>query len=741
MKIQINRNVRGFSLIEVMIAVIVLAVGLLSLAALQGELFRAGAEAKARANAATIAQQVVEDARSFSFLSAPDEDYELGTYGSLDSEDWEVTDVSGVDFTVDREVVRYRWNAAAGEFEINDADAYAVGVPEFKLVRVSVSGTDSNGNDKSVEMTDSIAAIAPADVTKVMQGPTEASRGPEFWIVPPNKNNPRVVPIAVGDDKSSASSNPTPEQFIEDASAVTRFSVLSFTGSTAADEVQLTRRLDIAAASCVCGTAEGVESTADNPAYNPSVWNGITLQYEEPTPVPAGTPVGIADVGNDSEIEPICTVCCRDHLAHANRSPTPDPYRTAVGDDDSVDARYTYEPKGGGFVFGDLIPTEKADGLYLDSCHLTRVNGRMRVTIDAQQASLVTTALNTLGSGYLDADFVTRYSGYVTGHLEEALGKEEANELPEGYPSPDSRFPAPSTTHEELFADIVSPDAISFAEGNVVDLVSFGLYIDYLSDDTLLAYRCAAEEDDEDECLGLGKRDPLSVLPFYAVNVASLGAWAAPSGQTVASVADATYKQGQLLTPGGAVTAGKGASILDEDDEPIPTPITISINNSNTGLAGTLPFDPDDALDTNTVVDSQGFVKGEGVPEPSTNQIALTVHSGPLNFKTMGISFGLGCSKKNDDATCGFESPLSSGTMTFSNYNDETKGKDPVVIDRMICLPSHAKIFSTTVANPGALGETTVVTFVNLGAVDYSLLVSVQAQSGTCDLTGLSMTP
>ena len=86
----------------------------------------------------------------------------------------------------------------------------------------------------------------------------------------------------------------------------------------------------------------------------------------------------------------------------------------------------------------------------------------------------------------------------------------------------------------------------------MVDLVSFGLYIDYLSDDTLLAYRCAAEEDDEDECLGLGKRDPLSVLPFYAVNVASLGAWAAPSGQTVASVADATYKQGQLLTPGGA---------------------------------------------------------------------------------------------------------------------------------------------------------------------------------------------
>ena len=743
MKIKINRNVRGFSLIEVMIAVIVLAVGLLSLAALQGELFRAGAEAKARANAATIAQQVIEDARSFSFLSEPEAGYVLNTYDSLASDDWEVTGVSGVDFAVDREVVRYRWNAADGEFQENDADPYAVGVPEFKLVRVRVGWTDSNGNDKSVEMTDSIAAIAPADVTKVMQGPTEASRGPEFWIVPPNKNNPRVVPIAVGDNKSSASSNPPPEQFIEDASAVTRFSVLSFTGATTADEVQLTRRLDIAAASCVCGTNDGGEaavSTSANPAYNPTVWNGVTLQYEEPTAVVAGTPIGIADVGNDSEIEPICTVCCRDHIAHANRSPSPDPYRAAVGEDDTVESRYTYEPKGGGFVFGDLIPSEDADGLYLDSCHLTRVNGRMRVTRDAQQSTLVTTALNTLGTGYLDPDFVTRYSGYVTGHLEEALGKEEANDLPDGYPSPDARFPAPSPTHDATFADVVSPDAISFADGNIVNLVSFGLYVDFLSDDTLLAYRCAVEGDDEDECFGLGKRDPLSVLPFYAVNVASLGAWSAPTGQTVASVADATYKQGQLLTPGGAVSAGKGASQVDEDDEPIPTPVTISINNSNTGLAGTLPFDPDDALDENTVVDSQGFVKGEGLPEPSTNTIALTVHSGPLNFKTMGIAFANGCTKKNDDATCVFESPLASGTMTFSNYNDETKGKNPTVIDRMICLPSHAKIFATAVSNPGALGETTTVTFINLAAVDYALLISVQAQ-GTCDLTGLSMTP
>ena len=35
-----------------------------------------------------------------------------------------------------------------------------------------------------------------------------------MWAVPPNKDTPRVVPIAVGENQSAASSNPTPEQFI-----------------------------------------------------------------------------------------------------------------------------------------------------------------------------------------------------------------------------------------------------------------------------------------------------------------------------------------------------------------------------------------------------------------------------------------------------------------------------------------------------------------------------------------------
>jgi hypothetical protein len=153
---------------------------------------------------------------------------------------------------------------------------------------------------KSVQMADSIAAISPSDVVKVMEGAGESSQGPSVWIEPPNKDNPRVVPIAVGDDQSAASSNPTPEQFIEDVSNITKFSVMSFTGASEGDEVLLTRKLDMAAASCIC--EEGASSTTTNPAYEATVWNGIALAYEEPQTLPVASPIGTAVVANaDSE--------------------------------------------------------------------------------------------------------------------------------------------------------------------------------------------------------------------------------------------------------------------------------------------------------------------------------------------------------------------------------------------------------------------------------------------------------
>jgi prepilin-type N-terminal cleavage/methylation domain-containing protein len=64
-----HRQQAGFSLIEVMIAVIVLATGLLALAALQINLTQSSADAKARSRIAALMSSVVDYERSVGFSS------------------------------------------------------------------------------------------------------------------------------------------------------------------------------------------------------------------------------------------------------------------------------------------------------------------------------------------------------------------------------------------------------------------------------------------------------------------------------------------------------------------------------------------------------------------------------------------------------------------------------------------------------------------------------------------------
>lgn len=736
---------RGFSLIEVLIAVLVLSIGLLALAALQGELFRAGAEAKARANATTIAQQVIEDARSFAFISAPDVSYTDATYEGLGSGAWSVTGVSGVDFGVSRVVERYRWSEGDGRFVVS-AEPYSGGVPEFKLVRVEVSWTGGDGGGKSITLTDTIAAIAPSDVAQVMQEPTAASQGPQVWIEPPNKDNPRVVPIAIGDGKSAASSNPTPEQYIEDVSAVTRFSVLSFSG--AGEEVLVNRRLEVAAASCVC--QEAGTSTSLNPAYKPTEWNGIQLAYMEPQTVSSGAPIGTAVVSNvDSEIEPICTICCRDHHVYADRTPVVDPYRASVNGDSTAD-HYGYASRGTAYdIAGGLLPTSKTGGTYLDACQLVRVGGRMRLAVDAQQVSLVAAALTDDGKTYRITDFIDQYSVYVTKLLQTSLGVDA--KLPAGYPSPTAKFPGPTPALEAEFAGIIEPSAIPLStEGEQKSLVAFGLYVDYLNEDTLLAYRCAATGDNTGACLGLGNRNALEALPFYAVNVASLADWSSEAPM-VASVATATYdNKGSLATNGGVVTAGRGSSSVDANGNLIPVDVTLTINNSNSGLTSTSAVDLHDGEPSSYISDSYGFTKKDGaVVDSVSNWLYVSISTtAKLQVSTVGVTLGgkqCNYSSQYKRFECAFQSPFAASDLVVSNYvGVKQVGNNPPTMDenRQVCFPtSDVRISKATVVNSATINETSYVRISGLTAQDYSMSVSIWLESDPCPQAGLSLTP
>lgn len=766
---------RGFSLIEVMIAVVVLSFGLLALAALQASLFRAGAEAKARSNATALAQSVVENAKTFAYLASPDPaTYPVAsTYAGLVTANLGTHEVGGITYHTCRQVWRYQSTVGGSTFNgvaatatektqspasvvggaismsgcttsTGAAGAPVGGVAEFKEVRVTVAWMGADAELKSVSLTDSIAAVAPADAIQVVKQPVAASMGPQVWIEPPNKDNPQVVPIGIGGDQHAASSNPKPEQFVQDVSAATLFSVQTFTGNTGGAEVRLNRKLDVAAVSCVCeqGTGTAFQSSANVPAYQPTVWNGKQLAYMEPLAAPVGTKIGRPLVSNSSpEIEALCTVCCRDHHESTNRSPRPDPYRALTAGETGGAEHWGYRMQGNSYQVGQgLFPAgTETSGLYVDACQLIRVNGLMRMAVDAQQNQLMVTPLADNLLGYRDASFITKYSGFVSGLIDGGIAS-----LPSGYPGPLARFPQATQTHLEAYADLINPDTITLANGDVKKLVAFGLYIDYLSPDTLKAYACAKAKSNAGDCAGLGDRNSLEVLPFYAVNVANLGSWNSTRAG-VASVENATYSnQGLLTSDGGRVTAG----LRDWGDASDPVLVGIDINNSNSGLAGTQPVDPDDAADANFVSDAQRFIKPGSNTGGSRNSLFIKVGaSSTLTLSTILVTSPAGgtqCTYANKTATttCRFDSPAAQLTLGIANYTTSAKVKGSTVItNRKICVPTQLRVSQPVVVDNGLVSESATLTLTGLAAVDYSLTIDIVNESDTCPTGSAAMTP
>lgn len=745
MKTTSSRNAQGFSLIEVMIAVVILSFGLLALAALQGSLFRAGADSKARANATAIAQQVVENAKTFAFVSSPP-GYTGSTYQSLATAELDAYEVDGMTFSVCREVRRFQFDddpLVARFVQMNDvtdacadtgvgAVAFSPATPEFKEIRVSVSWAGGDGVAKSVELTDSVAAISPADSVQVVKAPSDATRGPEMWTDPPNKGDPTVVPIGIGGDQSAASSNPTPEQFVDDVSSVTLFSVMTFTGDTAGDEVRLNRKVEVAAVSCVCEA--GPLSSATNPVYQATQWNGKQLAYMEPQPLPAGTRTGVPIVSSsDSSIETMCTVCCRDHHQTENRLPPPDPYRLFAS---SEAEHHGYKYGQGKYqVLGGLFPLgNDTGGRYVEACQLVRVGGLMRLAVDAQQNSLLITPVTT--TGYSVPGFVGLYSGFVSDTITDGMAS-----LPTAYPGPGARFPAPTSARLTEYEAIVTPAAIALEDVDTRKLVAFGLYVDYLNADTIEAYKCALPpKSNEGDCAGLGDRNPLEVLPLYAVNVANVGSWVSAK-PTVASVANATYKTGLLVSNGGATTAGSSSSTTE-------FPVTLKINNSNSGLAGTFPIDPDDKDAANFVSDAQSFTKSSGPAAPDRNNLFIHVNQTSMltlaNFIVTSPAGGTQCEfdKKTNITTCSFDSPATLLEVGFANYTTEAKvGGQTVITDRKICVANDSRLTGPTVTNPGQVTETTVLTLSNLAALDYTLTINIFDEGTPCPTGTASLAP
>lgn len=398
-----RRPSQGFTLIEVMIAVLVLATGFLALTALQSALIRSSADAKTRSQVASYAASEMDRLRlgGVTGIVSGTKDAASAATGEPIKLTAEAAGLADLTETVT--VTQYVADAS-GVFSVNagspGTNAY------FKHVVITMGWADATGAARSVSVATDISPLA-LNASKVLVDRTPPEdQGLRPIVRRPTPVSEGMIPIAVGNGQDTAATNPKPElvgrnndQQVSD----TRFDLLTFnaTDNLGIDGyVRFDKRIETAMVGCTCqtgltgfptgGSSPPINSLLRDKAFRPSYWDGTRYTDAKVAPyAPARSP--------DTSVSQseLCDVCCRDHEDERTGTTGPkfNPWLASGASHD-----HYLDPAGSAVTSGS----------FREACRVIRVNGVWRVTPDpkVQDIALVQTKVypHTTGSNTAPAD-------------------------------------------------------------------------------------------------------------------------------------------------------------------------------------------------------------------------------------------------------------------------------------------------------------------------------------------------
>ena len=221
---------QGFSLIEVMIAVVVLSTGLLALAALQANLTRSAADSKARSRVAALVSSRMDQMRAQGYESAAT----AGAVACVSNNDVcaAQTDAAISGLSITQTVTE---NVLAGATDAR-----------YKVIQVAAGWTDASGNARTLTM-DSVLSPTALDASDTLVDKELAGDSGKAPIVrTSNPAVPGMIPIAVSATDSTAATNPRPELLSKGNNSSitgTKFDVLTYTNESA-DSARIQRRVE-----------------------------------------------------------------------------------------------------------------------------------------------------------------------------------------------------------------------------------------------------------------------------------------------------------------------------------------------------------------------------------------------------------------------------------------------------------------------------------------------------------------
>ena len=682
----------GFSLIEILVAVVILATGLLALTALQGRLAQASADAKVRSRVASLLTSRMDELRASQYSVIPPAAGAASSAlaATCPGTAWvcSAQTESGVSgLSVGHSYQRFM--DVSGTFTSSGAAAPSPATAEFKRIILSATWTDATGNGRRLAMSTDVSPLS-LTASRIPNAPGGAGSAANAVVRQDNPAGPGVIPIAIGGGDATAASNPRPEiigRSGNESVVGTRFDVLTYQGLTGASVIQ--RRVETAAISCKCQYGAGganlgvIYRTAEWPAE----WSGEGYTVEAPagaTTAPGdmlASKSGPAPLGrNDPPQSPLCTECCRDHHDAAGNSKKFDPVR--AGGYQHYNASLT--------AVGTSNGTQ-----YVEACRLVRVDGFWRTASDmyAKHFGLInTTAVANVPakSGAPDPAAVTAYQSFVKTYLSNYLG-------------------APANVSDAASGGQVS-GTINIASPPPVDeryLHARGLYVDFLNQaarnritKALLRANCPGA--DQTECI-------LPFLPFTTINTTELSYWE-PRVSGVRNINTLTVATGSALVfnplqpTRGRTNAKSTAANGSRSDA------TAVITRSNAGVAIANPVDLDDqAASANdkqeflvarsAVGTGQAFtVRLAGLPQTAdlstTNDPAVAWTNGTGNANC-NVGFAAPTDKDPNDYACDTFGTLEiATTVRIASYFRE------YTVDQSMTAMCGSQTATATVARP-----------------------------------------
>jgi len=379
------RKQRGFSLLEVLIAVVVLAAGLLALTALQGALVRSSADSKARSQLVAYAQSVMDRARQQGYGA-------FATGRPLSQSAFWTNPAPYADAATAATAELASVATAMGAGSVTDTSTVTrvvSGTNEYKVVDLKFDWVDAQGATRSVQLK---SIVSPLVLTQneLVDYDNSTSINYRPIVRRPTPVTEGMIPIAVGNGEDTAATNPKPQLVGNDNNTLvadTRFDLLTFNASDnngQSNYVRFDKRIETAMVGCTCqtglngfptgGNAAPINDLLKARAYRPTYWDGT--RYTEPkaaTYTPARSP---ADGVVQSQL---CDICCRDHEDDRADTGTPKFNAWLTSHDHYLD------PAGSAVTSGN----------YHEACRVIRVEGVWRVATDPQVRDVSLLPTNT----------------------------------------------------------------------------------------------------------------------------------------------------------------------------------------------------------------------------------------------------------------------------------------------------------------------------------------------------------